>query len=494
MSVKCSPASVSDKIPDGNRSTRDAAAKAGSAIEDGLRSRFGSVIALLEELVADLDPDVVTGTDAVAIFDDAVRIERLGGVARLALARRIESSGVCGDKGHRSAAELIAEHSGIDVGSARGALELAQQLDGCPATADALADGTLSELQAKEIAGAATLNPSKESDLIDTARRQPIKTLRTECRRAKATSAAADPMATYKRIHKERYLRQWNDDEGAFCLKARLTPDCGAKIAAVLDHEASAMFDEARKAGSREPLAAYAADALLSLLTGGTPAQSPHTVVHVRVDHDALRRGHAEDGEISEIASTGAPVPVPVVSDLMTDAGIKVIFHHAEEISRIYHFTRTINATLRTALEERDQHCVVPGCGATKFLEIDHTEDFGLGGPTCLANTARLCTFHHHRKTVEGFVLWKDANQDWHFDPAAPFGEEEAYAERRRQLGAVSARRDPGGSGGSERRSKSARQRGTGQPGRSSRTDSSGSSSGSGHGPSGFPPPLFELE
>jgi len=440
MSSKCSPDPVEDRC-----STRARPATGSAADEkDGLRARFASAITLLEGLVSDLEPDLLSGGDATSLFDDAVRLERLGGVARLILAKRIQSSGAFGDTGHRSAAELIAEHSGTDVGSARGTLELAEQLEACPATADALADGTLSPLQAKEIAGVATLDPSKENELINTARRQPIKTLRNECRRAKATNAAKDPMAAYKRIHKGRYLRHWTDEEGAFCLKARLTPDRGAKIAAVLEREAGIIFEQARKAGSREPLSAYAADALFSIMTGGTAAPSPQTVVHVRVDHEALRRGHVEDSEISEIASTGAPVPVPVVWDLMTDAGIKVIFHHAQEISRIYHFTRTINAILRTALEERDRECVVPGCGATKFLEIDHTEEFGQGGPTCLANTARLCTFHHDRKTVEGYVLWKDTNQAWHFDPPAPFGEEEAYAERRRRLAAPNSGADHG--------------------------------------------------
>jgi hypothetical protein len=453
MNSKFSPGPAEDTCSTQVRSATETRPENESALatgqamdeQDGLRARFSSAIAVLEGLVSDLDPDILSGADATSLFDDAVRLERLGGVARLILAKRIESSGVYGETGHRSAAELIAEHSGTDVGSAQGSLELAQQLEACPATADALADGTLSPLQAKEIAGAATLNPHKESELIDTARRQPIKTLRNECRRAKASSAAKDPMATYKRIHKGRYLRHWTDEEGAFCLKARLTPDRGAKIAAVLDHEAGIIFDQARKAGSRESLGAYAADALYSVTTNGTPAQSPQTVIHVRVDHEALRRGHLEEGEISEIASTSAPVPIPVVSDLMTDAGIKVIFHHAEEISRIYHFTRTINATLRSALEERDPQCVVPGCGATKFLEIDHIEEFGQGGPTCLANTARLCSFHHDRKSVEGYVLWKDEKRAWHFDPPAPFGEEEAYAEHRRRIAAGNSDADCGG-------------------------------------------------
>jgi hypothetical protein len=97
-------------------------------------------------------------------------------------------------------------------------------------------------------------------------------------------------------------------------------------------------------------------------------------------------------------------------------------------------------------------------------LEIDHTEEIGQGGPTCLANTARLCTFHHHQKTVDGYILWKDAEQRWHFDPQPPFGEEEAYEERRRQLG----RSDPGAGSGDDR--------------------------GSADAASGPSPPLFELE
>ncbi|MGA7419515.1 MAG: hypothetical protein WBW80_16075, partial [Acidimicrobiales bacterium] len=69
----------------------------GSAHPDrGLRSRFSSAIAFLERLLADLDPDRLEGPDATALFEDAVRVERLGGAARLALAKRIESSGAFG--------------------------------------------------------------------------------------------------------------------------------------------------------------------------------------------------------------------------------------------------------------------------------------------------------------------------------------------------------------------------------------------------------------
>jgi hypothetical protein len=108
----------------------------------------------------------------------------------------------------------------------------------------------------------------------------------------------------------------------------------------------------------------------------------------------------------------------------MSDAGINVIFSHGDDISRIFHFTRTINASLLTALQARDRTCVVPGCGASRYLEIDHLVPFADGGPTTISNLARLCSFHHGQKTNDGYTLWLDKDKRWHFDPPPPFGQE----------------------------------------------------------------------
>jgi hypothetical protein len=48
----------------------------------------------------------------------------------------------------------------------------------------------------------------------------------------------------------------------------------------------------------------------------------------------------------------------------------------------------------------------VPGCSATRNLEIDHRlVPFAEGGPTELANLARLCHHHHFLKTHDGYCL-----------------------------------------------------------------------------------------
>ena len=371
----------------------------------------------------ELDAFEPEGRVAVSLLASVAEIVKMATSLKLSLTASISASGACREVGHRNAASLVAELEGIPVGAAGAVVATANRLKECPEADDAMRKGQLSEAQARLITAAAILAPDREGDLVESATTKSITELSDDCRRVRASSAKADPMATYRRIHEARSLRQWTDEEGALCLQGRFTPDVGAKVAASIEAVAGELFETARKAGSREPLQAYRADALAGLVCGERQPVHTGVDIHVRIDHEALLRGHTVDGEHSEIDGVG-PLPVPKVRDLMTDAGVRVIFSHGEEISRIYHFTRTINAPLVTALINRDRYCVVPGCGATRFLEIDHVIPHGERGPTCLANLARLCTFHHGQKSNEDYRLRRGEDGKWRFEPPPPFGEE----------------------------------------------------------------------
>jgi len=121
-------------------------------------------------------------------------------------------------------------------------------------------------------------------------------------------------------------------------------------------------------------------------------------MVHVRVDHDALVRGHLEGGEICEIPGIG-PIPVDVARRLAVDSILSVLVTDGVDVTAVARAGRTIPASIRTALIERDPVCVVPGCGLREGLEIDHVEPFAQGGPTRLGNLVRLCHWHHYLKT-----------------------------------------------------------------------------------------------
>ncbi len=371
----------------------------------------------LRAVMAEFEPERVTGSDAALLLEAFADIEKLAAGGTLLAARRVETSKVWKRTGHRSAAAHVAEATGTGLGPAIHALEAARQLGSLPATEEAMRNGELSEAQVKEIAGAAILQPDSERELVEAAGKQPHSVLKLRCRRVKA--AAQDQTDNYRAIHKSRYLRNWTDDDGAVRFDARLTPDEGARLVAAVKAATDRLADQARRTGCTDPRKALAADALVGLATGrfgasgagpaaAAPAGGPRDVppgpsvmVHVRVDHEALVRGHLEPGEICELPGIG-PIPVEVARRLATDSILSVLVTDGVDVAAVAHAGRTIPASVRRALIERDPVCVVPGCGLREGLEIDHLVPFAEGGETSLANLVRLCHWHHYLKTHQG--------------------------------------------------------------------------------------------
>jgi len=70
----------------------------------------------------------------------------------------------------------------------------------------------------------------------------------------------------------------------------------------------------------------------------------------------------------------------------------------------------------RDHVTQRDRTCRFPGCRQpARRCQIDHSEEFCDGGPTCPCNLACLCKFHHDLKTTG---LWEalqhpDASITW---------------------------------------------------------------------------------
>lgn len=393
----------------------------------------------LRSVLADFEPERVSGPDAALLLERYAEIEKLAAGGKLLAARRVESSNVWRRKGHRSAAAHVAEATGTGLGPAINALEAARQLGSLPATEDAMRAGKLSEAQVKEIAGAAIVQPDAEQDLVDAAGTQPHNLLKLRCRRVKA--AGRDQAASYEKIHRQRYLRHWTDDDGAVRFDARMTTDAGARLVAAIKAESDRLAARARRSGIEEPARAHDVDALVGLVGlaagwacrgtadpgaadddsgagGGDDAgavapqrptsdasggpgcthHGPSTMVHVRVDHAALLRGHVEPGEICEIPGVG-PIPVEVARRLAVDSFLSVLITDGVDVTTVANVGRTIPASVRRAILERDQCCVVPACGHREDLEIDHIDPFGQGGPTRLDNLCRLCRWHHYLKT-----------------------------------------------------------------------------------------------
>jgi hypothetical protein len=378
--------------------------------------------------LAGFEPERISTSDAGRVFDVFIDLEKTISGGKTLVAGRAADSGRWRTEGHRSPASWVAETTGTGLGEAFGMLQTSEKLGGLPETAEAVRRGELSGAQLKAIVATAAEDPSNEGELLEAAGRRSLAGLKDECRRVKARSESEkDSRARYEQIRRTRSLRMWIEEDGAGRIEARLAPDDMARFSTAIRRESNAIFAEARKAGHREPTIAYEADALVALVTrtnatggradsgGPTPTgSSPRgsdrstTTMHLRVDLAALRRGRVEKGEVCEIPGVG-PVPLATAVNTLGEAILRVVITDGVDVRTICHLGRAVPARIRSALEERDERCVVPGCDVTRGLEIDHYKiAFEHDGPTELWNLARVCRWHHYLKTYCRYELTGD--------------------------------------------------------------------------------------
>lgn len=374
----------------------------------------------LRAIVADLDPALLHPNDAVTRLATFDRIERQAAAAKALLAPRAVDSGEWARKGERSAQDWLARQHGTSVGEARGLLDTGERLAKLPDTEAALRAGDLSIDQAREVSTAAEKAPAREKELLAAAKVEGLRGLKETC--AAVRAAAEDDTSRYKRIHGERTVRPWTDPGGASRLDVSNTADRLAIVMAELNRRAEAIFTQARKQGRHEPRGAYLADALVEMAQDSANGVSgsrsrPQAMVHVRVDHSALVRGNTVAGETCEIPGVG-PVPVATARALLGDCVLKLFIEDGRDVRSVLHLGRNIPAHLRTAVENRDETCVVPGCDIRDRLEIDHILGYAITKRTRLDEICRLCHFHHDLKSYDGFTIARtELGWDWRAPP-----------------------------------------------------------------------------
>jgi hypothetical protein len=325
-------------------------------------------------------------------------LEKLGAIRRLAdgmlakAAKRVEDTAEHTRGTDRTAAELCARVTGVSPGEAKRAIEVAGKLESLPATDAAVRAGSLSARAADLIVSAASEDPTVEQQLIKAAGRGMVP-LRDAVIAARARRE--DEAARAKRQHAARSFRTWTAADGMVEGHFTVTPQVGGAIKAVIEKGTGKRFRAARKDGAHESQDAYAADAFADAVIGdpdATPAKSGGGwTANVLVDHEALKRGHAVDGETCEIPGVG-PVSVEWVRELLGSAFVTAVIKQGKDITTVAHFGRHIPAELRTAMIVSGRECSIEGCSGREYLELDHCEtDYADHGPTAWGNLAWLC-------------------------------------------------------------------------------------------------------
>jgi hypothetical protein len=193
----------------------------------------------------------------------------------------------------------------------------------------------------------------------------------------------------------ERYFRIRTDDEGMVAGSFRLTPEIGGQIKARFDAAVQKLFRE-HKSGEHEPHEACAADAFASFVLDGAGG-TVDARVHVVIDHGALLRGGAVEGEVCEIPGVG-PVDVSWVKELMGSAFLTAVIKNGTDITTVAHLGRHVPAEVMTAL-------IVGGRDYNRgYLERDHRHDYAKGGPTSYENLDWYCSRDHDKKTT-GWIV-----------------------------------------------------------------------------------------
>jgi hypothetical protein len=214
-----------------------------------------SAVDVLEAVARGLEPWRLDGHSATGLVELAARGERICASIKALGARRVDETKVWREGGHRSAAHWVAETTGETVGAATRTLETARALDALPETDAAFRSGQLSEMQAAEITSAAGSDPHAERELLEAAGSTSVKGLRDRCRKVRA-GAETDDQAWARRLHVGRRAHDWSDPEGFYRFEGRMAPDAGATFSAAWRAHTDRIFQEARRAGRREPRAA----------------------------------------------------------------------------------------------------------------------------------------------------------------------------------------------------------------------------------------------
>ena len=346
------------------------------------------------------DASLLDASAASVAMREASALKNAAATIEAMAAARVAECGAF--RGDRSAAEHIAKQTGTSRGAAADALKRAERLRKLPDLDEAARAGRLSPEQTSAIAGAGEVAPEEAARLIERARRESLDELKKEC--AAVRNARSDPEERRQRIQRNRYLRRYDDADGAACIQAKGTPEAVAQIMARIEAERDKVFAAARREGRVEDPAAYAFDALVRICAGTAVAKVGGHKVIVRIDLDTLLRGYPTDGETCDVA--GVPVAVSAVEEILEAFPfLAAVITRSDQLVGVAHLGRVPTAKQQTGLEWLYPTCAVEGCSQSARLQRDHRVDWAKSKVTLFELLDLLCVFHHRLKTTANWML-----------------------------------------------------------------------------------------
>ena len=436
------PAPAASASGDGGarvRSSSQSSSDPGGAPPDSLIDAYRS---LVDEVEA-ADRAIASATAARA---DAIDRLRRCNDAMAEIDARDDTESHGWDAKTRAERELLFELVGllrIPENTARTLLWESGFLVGeLPGTIAALREGAISYPHARVIIDAASSVAAEaltefEDALLAPAKELTVAQFKKVANRQREKSHPESITERHEKAVRQRAVWLEPADDGMAVVGARLAAE---QAHAIYDRLTHIGLDQPRGDDDERTLSQKRADAFADLLlTGDTCAATAESASEGTADGMAEGSGDRTAAGTGTGTGAGAPrsnvghgirprvlVTVPVMTLLghsqepgnlegygpIDPDTARDLASHAPSFSRILvhpvtsaildydRTTYAVPSDLRTVLRIRDEKCRAIGCNrAAENCDVDHTDDWALGGATALTNLANLCSPHHRVKT-----------------------------------------------------------------------------------------------
>jgi hypothetical protein len=336
----------------------------------------------------------------------------------LDLIREFDALGGWAQAGAKSCAEWLSWRVGVDLRAAYERVRVARALPRLPLISAAFARAEISYSKARALTRVAT--SQTEERLLTFAKNGTASHVEKLSRAWRRVDRNAENREAEEQ-HRSRSLSLYQDVEGMFVIRGRLTPELGAVVRQALTAATDRLYAERRVKAPGEcapttgqvqadALGIIAEAALHHDLDPGVSGARYQVVVHVDA---AVLADPDQPGQ--SVLEDGAHCSAEQSRRIACDASRVIMKHDTEgRVIEVGARTRTIPPALRRALQSRDRGCRFPGCGS-RFTQGHHIQHWANGGPTTLSNLASLCRRHHRAVHEEGFTIERLANEELEF-------------------------------------------------------------------------------